>query len=175
MPEYVTLLGGAAIRVASILSEHDIVIHWDGGRHHALRSSASGYCYLADIPLSILTLLHGYKSVLYIDLDVHHGDGVEFAFAYTEKVITLSFHVCEPGFFPGTGNGKETGKGVFNVAMERGTKALVWEETVKRGVQMVWEKYKPECLVIQCGCDGTSLHLSQLMKGYSRIHIEGCS
>jgi len=93
--------------------------------------------------------------VLYIDLDVHHGDGVEFAFAHTEKVITLSFHVFETGFFPGTGSGKETGKGVYNVPFERGTKAAVWEETVKRCVEMVYKSHSPECIVLQCGCDGT--------------------
>ena len=130
------------------------MLHWDGGRHHALRSSASGYCYVADIPLSILTLLHNYKKILYVDLDAHHGDGVEYAFAHTEKVITLSFHVYEPGFFPGTGGGKETGMGVYNVPLERGTKASIWEETVKRCTEMVWKQYTPECLVIQCGCDG---------------------
>ena len=94
-----------------------------------------------------------------MDLDVHHGDGVEFAFAHTKKVITLSFHVFEPGFFPGTGSGedKERGgkeRGAYNVPMQRDTKAPVWEETVKRGVTMVWEKYNPDCLVLQCGCDG---------------------
>jgi acetoin utilization deacetylase AcuC-like enzyme len=130
------------------------VIHWDGGRHHALRSEAKGYCYLADIPLSILALLHHYKQILYIDLDVHHGDGVEYAFAYAEKVVTLSFHVHEPGFFPGTGDGKENGKGVLNVPLERGTKSAVWEETVKRCVDRVWERYRPDCIVLQCGCDG---------------------
>lgn len=93
--------------------------------------------------------------MLYIDLDVHHGDGVEFAFAHTEKVITLSFHVFETGFFPGTGSGKETGKGVYNVPLERGTKAPVWEETVKRCVEMVYKSHSPECIVVQCGCDGT--------------------
>ena len=111
---------------------------------------------MADIPLTILQLLPHYKKVMYIDLDVHHGDGVEFAFAHTEKVITLSFHVFETGFFPGTGSGKETGKrGVYNVPLERGTKAAVWEESVKRCVQTVYERHSPECLIIQCGCDGT--------------------
>jgi histone deacetylase 8 len=156
LSEYVSLLGGAARQSASLLSNYDIILHWDGGRHHALRSSASGYCYLADIPLSILTLLNEFKNVLYIDLDAHHGDGVEFAFGHTEKVITLSFHVYEPGFFPGTGSGNEMGKGVYNVPMERGIKPNVWEETVKRCVEMVWKAYLPQCVVIQCGCDGTS-------------------
>jgi histone deacetylase 8 len=159
--DYILLLGGAALQSASLLSRpSDLVIHWDGGRHHALRSSASGYCYLADIPLAIQSLLGKYKSVLYVDLDVHHGDGVEYAFAHTEKVITLSFHVFEPGFFPGTGSGEERGRGVYNVPMKRDTRARVWEEIVKRGVKMVWGKYEPECLVLQCGCDGRSCSTS---------------
>jgi acetoin utilization deacetylase AcuC-like enzyme len=133
------------------------VIHWDGGRHHAHRDGARGFCYLADIPLSILNLLHHYKKVLYVDLDVHHGDGVEFAFSHTEKVITLSFHVHEPGFFPGTGGDDKNGRGVYNVPLERGTKSAVWEETVKRCVEMVYERRQPECMVIQCGCDGIAL------------------
>lgn len=131
-----------------------MVLHWDGGRHHAHHDAARGYCYLADIPLTILHLLPHYKNVLYIDLDVHHGDGVEFAFKHTEKVVTLSFHVYETGFFPGTGDGKEGGRGVYNVPLERGTKAAVWEETVKRGVKIVYERHQPECIIVQCGCDG---------------------
>ena len=81
---------------------------------------------------------------------------MEFAFRHTEKVVTLSFHVKEPGFFPGTGSEKDGGKGVYNVPMERGTTASVWEECVKKCVKMVWDKYCPECLVVQCGCDGTN-------------------
>ena len=105
--------------------------------------------------------------MLYVDLDAHHGDGVEFAFSRTEKVVTLSFHVYEPGFFPGTGSGEERGKGVFNVPLERGMKGVVWEELVKRGVEMVVEKYDPECFVLQCGCDGTPpFSLRKLMKGW---------
>jgi histone deacetylase 8 len=141
------------------------VIHWDGGRHHALRSRAVGYCYLADIPLSILSLLGEFKRVLYVDLDAHHGDGVEFAFNRTEKVVTLSFHVYEPGFFPGTGSGEEAGKGVYNVPLERGMKGVVWEEVVKRGVEMIVEKYDPECFVVQCGCDGTLFRLNEADEG----------
>jgi acetoin utilization deacetylase AcuC-like enzyme len=93
--------------------------------------------------------------VLYIDLDAHHGDGVEFAFRNTLKVITLSFHVCEPGFFPGTGDGKEKGKAVYNVPLERGVRGIEWEKIVIRCVEMIWNRYLPECVVVQCGCDGT--------------------
>ena len=79
---------------------------------------------------------------------------MEFAFKHTEKVVTLSFHVWEPGFYPGTGGGNEGGKGAYNVALESGMKALVWEQVVKRCVEMIWKEYSPDCMVVQCGCDG---------------------
>ena len=63
-----------------------------GGYHHAKKQYASGFCYLNDIVISILRLLDVYDRVLYIDIDVHHGDGVEEAFNYTNRVLTLSFH-----------------------------------------------------------------------------------
>ena len=63
-----------------------------GGYHHAKKSKASGFCYVNDIVLSILRLLEVYDRVLYIDIDVHHGDGVEEAFYNTNRVMTLSIH-----------------------------------------------------------------------------------
>ena len=113
---------------------------------------------------------------MYIDLDVHHGDGVEFAFSHTKKVVTLSFHVFERGFFPGTGSGEENGKGVYNVPLQRGMKGAVWEETVKRGVEVVYRRYDPECVIVQCGCDGiphffsNSFHLFMRV-GYRFVHL----
>ena len=65
------------------------------------RDTAAGFCYLNDIVVAILTLRQKYERVLYIDLDVHHGDGVEDAFCATNKVFTLSFHKNSPGFYPG--------------------------------------------------------------------------
>lgn len=84
-----------------------IAINWAGGWHHAKRSEASGFCYLNDIVLGIQHLLSAPRfstgPILYIDLDLHHGDGVEEAFAYSPRVITFSVHHGAPGFFPGTG------------------------------------------------------------------------
>jgi acetoin utilization deacetylase AcuC-like enzyme len=95
-----------------------------------------------------------------VDLDAHHGDGVEAAFRTSERVVTLSFHVHEPGFFPGTGGWSGRGKGTWNVPLERGMKSVVWEEIVCRCVDEVWRGCEPECLVLQCGCDGTHLPFS---------------
>ena len=65
---------------------------WAGGMHHAKKSEASGFCYVNDIVLGILELLKRHERVLYIDIDIHHGDGVEEAFYSTNRVMTLSFH-----------------------------------------------------------------------------------
>ena len=67
-------------------------MNWIGGFHHARKDQAYGFCYINDCVLAIKWLLYNYKWVLYIDIDVHHGDGVEEAFKYNKWVLTLSFH-----------------------------------------------------------------------------------
>ena len=84
----------------------DVVINWAGGLHHAKKSEASGFCYVNDCVLGILELLKQHQRVLYIDIDVHHGDGVEEAFYTTNRVMTTSFHKFGE-FFPGTGDVKD--------------------------------------------------------------------
>jgi len=90
------------------------VINWAGGLHHAKKSEASGFCYVNDSVLAILSLLEYFPRVLYIDIDVHHGDGVEDAFYNSNRVLTCSFHQYGEDFFPGTGNfdslGEDEGK-----------------------------------------------------------------
>lgn len=63
----------------------DIAINWAGGLHHAKKCGASGFCYINDLVLGILELLKHHARVLYIDIDVHHGDGVEEAFFFTDR------------------------------------------------------------------------------------------
>ena len=63
----------------------DIAINWAGGLHHAKKCEASGFCYINDLVLGILELLKYHARVLYIDIDVHHGDGVEEAFYFTDR------------------------------------------------------------------------------------------
>jgi histone deacetylase 1/2 len=74
----------------------DVAINWAGGLHHAKRSEASGFCYINDIVLGILELLKYHARVLYLDIDIHHGDGVEEAFYTTDRVMTVSFHKYVP-------------------------------------------------------------------------------
>lgn len=95
------LLG--SILGAKLLNENrvDHAINWSGGLHHAKRQEASGFCYINDCVLAILELLKVYARVVYIDIDVHHGDGVEEAFFTSDRVMTVSLHkfkVIKPFF-----------------------------------------------------------------------------
>ena len=85
---------GASLSAARSLSNQssDIAINWSGGLHHAKKFEASGFCYVNDIVLAILELLRVHARVLYIDIDIHHGDGVQEAFYATNRVLTVSFH-----------------------------------------------------------------------------------
>ena len=146
----------------------DIVINWSGGLHHAKKSEASGFCYINDIVVAILELLKYHKRVLYIDIDVHHGDGVEEAFYLTNRVMTVSFHQFgkNPGqsrtqFFPGTGDISETGAGAgrqysVNVPLKAGMDDDSYVYIFTTVMQMVMERYKPNAVVLQCGADSLS-------------------
>jgi histone deacetylase 1/2 len=135
----------------------DIAINWAGGLHHAKKSEASGFCYINDIVLAILELLKYHQRVLYIDIDVHHGDGVEEAFYLTDRVMTVSFHKYGD-FFPGTGNiddiGERDGKYYsVNVPLNDGITDEAYERVFKPVVDKVIEVYKPSAIVLQCGAD----------------------
>lgn len=88
---------GGSIDAADLLisGAADIAINWAGGFHHAKKIEASGFCYVNDIVVCILELLKNFRRVLYLDIDVHHGDGVEEAFFNTNRVMTVSFHEYE--------------------------------------------------------------------------------
>jgi acetoin utilization deacetylase AcuC-like enzyme len=108
--EYCQLYTGASLDAAVKLNNQDadVCVNWSGGLHHAKKAEASGFCYINDIVLSILELLKHHARVLYIDIDIHHGDGVEEAFYVTDRVMTVSFHKFGD-FFPGTGDIKDVG------------------------------------------------------------------
>ena len=102
----------AASTSTSSSSPPPVAFHWDGGRHHARRASASGYCYVNDCVLGVSRLLaRGCRRVLYCDVDVHHCDAVEGAFLATDRVLVVSIHKKAPGFFPGTGAAADLGIG----------------------------------------------------------------
>ena len=107
---------------------------------------------------SIAYLCRYHPRVLYIDIDIHHGDGVQEAFYTTDRVMTLSFHKYGDGFFPGTGDIHEIGvdRGKYyslNVPLRDGIDDAGYAYVFKPVVQNVIEKYRPTAIVLQCGAD----------------------
>lgn len=160
--EYCGLSAGGSMEGAARLNRGlcDIAINWAGGLHHAKKSEASGFCYVNDIVLGILELLRYYARVLYIDIDVHHGDGVEEAFYTTDRVMTVSFHKYGE-FFPGTGELKDVGvqKGKYysvNVPLRDGIDDDSYQSTFEPVIEKVMEWYRPAAVVLQCGGDSLS-------------------
>ncbi|CAI0398228.1 unnamed protein product [Linum tenue] len=158
--EFCQIYAGGTIDAARRLNNQlcDVAINWAGGLHHAKKCEASGFCYINDLVLGILELLKHHARVLYIDIDVHHGDGVEEAFYFTDRVMTVSFHKFGDLFFPGTGDVKEIGEkeGKFyaiNVPLKDGIDDTSFTRLFKTIISKVIEIYQPSSIVLQCGAD----------------------
>jgi acetoin utilization protein AcuC len=130
-----------------------------GGLHHAMRGYASGFCIFNDVVLAIRTLLAaGARKVAYVDIDVHHGDGVQAAFYDDPRVLTISLHQDPRTLFPGTGLPSEIGTGAaagtaVNVALPPGTGDAGWLRAFRAVVPGAVRAFGPDVLVTQCGCD----------------------
>jgi len=160
--EFCARYTGASLEAAEklVTEQADIAINWSGGLHHAKKYEASGFCYVNDIVVAILELLKYHARVLYIDIDIHHGDGVQEAFYLTDRVMTVSFHKYG-NFFPGTGHMYEVGAGAgrqysVNVPLKEGMDDVSYEYIFTPIMQMVMDLYKPSAVVLQCGADSLS-------------------
>ncbi|GAA5852705.1 hypothetical protein JCM5353_002414 [Sporobolomyces roseus] len=160
--EYCSISAGGSMEGAARLSRDkcDIAINWAGGLHHAKKAEASGFCYINDIVLGILELLRYHPRVLYVDIDVHHGDGVEEAFYTTDRVMTCSFHKYGE-FFPGTGDIKDIGFGKgrnysVNFPLRDGITDEAYKSVFEPVIQQIMDWYRPSAVVLQCGGDSLS-------------------
>ena len=148
----------AAQRVHAGTAQHAVNI--SGGLHHAMRDAASGFCVFNDAAVAIAWLLtQGYERIAYLDLDVHHGDGVQAAFWHDPRVLTVSLHQTPLTLFPGTGYPEETGDperasgSAVNLALPNGTDDSGWLRAFTAVVPSVVRAFAPQILVTQCGCD----------------------
>ncbi len=138
-------------------AEHGV--NFCGGLHHAMPGVASGFCIYNDIAIGIRSLLDGgVERVAYVDLDVHHGDGVEAIFADDPRVLTLSIHENGRVLFPGTGWPRDVGHGAgegyaVNVALPPGTGDSAWLRAIESGLLPVVRAFRPQVIVSQHGCD----------------------
>ena len=151
--------GGSLRAVEAILrGEIEHAFHPGGGLHHAMPSRAAGFCIYDDPALAIARARHDGLRVLYVDLDVHHGDGVEMIHAADPGVLTLSFHESGRYLFPGTGFVDEVGDGaaagtVVNVPLEPETGETAWLAAVRSLLPELAAVFGPDLIVSQHGAD----------------------
>lgn len=143
-------VGGSVMAAQLALAGH-LAYHPAGGTHHGRPDRASGFCYFNDPVFAILTLLDGgLKRVAYVDVDAHHGDGVEDAFAQDARVMCISVH--EEKRWPGTGQGH--GPQARNFPVPRGVTDSQFQSVMEAGVMPALAAFAPEAVVITCGADG---------------------
>ncbi len=161
MHEASALVSGASATAAAAVWEGRAkrAVNLAGGLHHAMRDHASGFCVYDDPAVGIAWLLAaGAERVAYVDVDVHHGDGVQAAFYGDPRVLTISLHESGRTLFPGTGFASEIGRGdgagySVNVALPAGTNDSGWRRAFEAVVPSLLAAYQPQVLVTQHGCD----------------------
>ncbi|MBN2269527.1 MAG: acetoin utilization protein AcuC [Sedimentisphaerales bacterium] len=151
--------GGTLVGAKLILSgEADAVFNPSGGFHHAGPQRASGFCYINDVALACMVLAEEGKRVLYLDVDVHHGDGVAYAFYDRRDVMTISLHQNPRTLFPGTGFEDEIGSGegkgyCVNVPLPMGTYDEAYMKAFESLVPSLIGAFKPDVFVFELGAD----------------------
>lgn len=160
MYDYSALACGASLKgVELILSGRaELAFNPSGGLHHARPSKAAGFCYMNDVALACITLAQNEKRVLYLDIDVHHGDGVQEAFYDRNDCLTISFHQSGRTLFPGTGFVDEIGTGpgkgyAVNFPLPVGTYDDAYLRAFHTIVPPLAEKFAPDVLVFELGAD----------------------
>ena len=161
MHEASALVAGATLAAARAMwsgsAQHAANIA--GGLHHAMAGHASGFCVYNDPAIAIAWLLgQGAERIAYVDIDVHHGDGVQAAFYNDPRVLTISLHEHPATLFPGTGRPSETGGpdaegSAVNVALPPGTRDAGWLRAFHAVVPPLLRSFRPQLLVSQHGCD----------------------
>ncbi len=174
------LVTGATLQAIDFVvsGRGEVAFNIAGGLHHAMRSRASGFCYINDPVIGIMKLLSWGKRVAYVDIDAHHGDGVQKAFYGSNRVLTISLHETGCTLFPGTGHEDEIGEGEgegysVNLPFPPHTDDEVYVWTFEEVVPELIHAFRPDVVVTQLGVDTfyddplTNLDLSIL--GYERV------
>lgn len=161
MHEVSALIAGQSVAAAEAVwrGETGHAVNFSGGLHHAMPGGAAGFCIYNDPALAIARLLElGAERVAYVDVDVHHGDGVQAAFWEDPRVLTISLHEHPRTLFPQTGWPEETGAGAgeggaVNVALPAGTGDAGWLRAFHAVVPELLADFRPQVLVTQHGAD----------------------
>lgn len=178
--DWSTLYTGASIKAAEMVRSGEVSVAFNiaGGLHHAMPARASGFCYINDPAIIIHILLKEGKKIAYIDIDAHHGDGVQYAFYSTNKVLTISLHESGEFLFPGTGFVEEIGEGEgkgfsVNLPFYPGTGDSVFLWGFEKIVPPLIEAYDPDILITQLGVDTMATdplaHLMLTTEGFTKM------
>jgi acetoin utilization protein AcuC len=178
MYEASALACGGSVRAAELVASGEVTraFAFAGGLHHALPNRASGFCYLNDAVLAIQALRARGLRVCYVDIDAHHGDGVQFAFYDSPDVLTISTHERGDRLFPGTGFVDEIGTGAgrgysVNVPLHPHTDDEVYLEAFDAVVPPLVRAFRPDVVVAQLGIDGHRTdpltHLALSVEGFA--------
>jgi acetoin utilization protein AcuC len=165
MHEASALVTGATMAAARAVweGEHRRAVNISGGLHHAMRDRASGFCIYDDPAIAIAWMLsQGAERIAYVDVDVHHGDGVEAAFYDDPRVLTISLHESGRYLFPGSGFPDQCGSGdavgtAVNVALPLGTGDSGWHRAFDAVVPPLLRAFRPQVLLTQQGADTHAL------------------
>jgi acetoin utilization protein AcuC len=171
--------GGSMLAAQLVLdSEATRAFHFAGGLHHAMRDRASGFCYVNDAVLAIIELRRRDWKVAYVDIDAHHGDGVQFAFYDDPRVLTISSHERGDRLFPGTGFVEEMGEGEgvgysVNLPLQPYTDDAVYAPAFEAVVPPLLDAFEPDVVVLQLGIDSHRTdpltHLAWTVQGFTNI------
>jgi acetoin utilization protein AcuC len=174
------LVTGATLECIRQIREENkkIAFNIAGGLHHAMSDRASGFCYLNDPAIGIAQMVNDGLRVAYLDVDAHHGDGVEAAFYNTDRVLTISLHQHGHTLFPGTGFTEDLGQGIgrgyaVNVPLEPETDDDLYLWVFTEVVPPLIRAYNPDVLVTQLGVDTMATDplasLNLTVNGFYRI------
>lgn len=161
MHEAAARIAGGTLRATRAVWEGAVprAVNFAGGMHHAMPGKAAGFCVYNDSAVAIQWLLdHGAQRVAYLDIDAHHGDGVERAFWNDPRVLTVSIHQTGMSLFPGTGFAQDIGgpqaRGTaVNIALPRRTSDDDWIRALVSVADPILREFRPEVLISQHGCD----------------------
>ncbi len=158
--DYAALGAGATFEAVRLVEEEgfDVAFNMNGGWHHAHRARASGFSYLNDAVVAINWLLARGRRVLYLDIDAHHGDGVQEAYYDTDQVLTISLHESGIYFYPGTGFENEIGEGSgkgysVNVPLLAHTDDAMYMKAFDEVAYPLIAAFDPDIIVTQIGAD----------------------
>ena len=158
--DYAVLAAGGTLTAAKMIlaGQTDLAFNPSGGYHHAGPELAAGFCYIDDVALACIVLAEQGKRVLYLDVDVHHGDGVANAFYDRSDVLTISLHQNPKTLFPGTGFEDEIGTGegkayCVNVPLPVGTYDQAYMKAFEAIAVPLMKAYNPDVIVFELGAD----------------------